>query len=146
MNLGQRRVLRVNGDAAAITLLPVGRLCAQVEEHAEHLHAGPNAQVCLTQRDEARQLRKAVGPQMVGLQPVESKKLLEERARRQPQSPLQVRGEHDELALLRVRRDILWVGSTGSHFFRHSQKPPPAEPADISVAHAGAHPSTGARH
>ena len=78
LDLGKRRVLCVNGDTATITLFPICHLRAQVEEHAKDLNARPDAQVCLTQHDEARQLRDAVGPQMVRLQFVESQKLLEE--------------------------------------------------------------------
>ena len=87
-------------------MLPLGRVGAQVEEHPEHLHAGPDAQIRLTQRDEARQLREAIGSQMMGLQSVEPQELLEEGARRKPQSTLQVRGEYDELTLPRVRQDL----------------------------------------
>ena len=110
MDLGQRHALRIDGDAAAIVLQTTRCLSPQVKEHAEYLQGGPEAQICFAQRDEARQLRDAVCPQMVGLQPVETQKFPKEGVRRKPQSALQMRGEDDELALLRLGRNLSQIG------------------------------------
>ena len=71
---------------------------------------------------------------MVGLQPVEEQEFREKGARRKPQSPLHVRREHDELALLGPRRNLSFRGSAGSHVARHPQEPVPAELPEGSFA------------
>ena len=83
---------------------------------------------------------------MVRLQPIEVQEFREERTCRKPQSPLHVRVEHDELAILGLRRGLSCRGGAGFHIARRPQKPIPADLPEECFIYGGAHPRTRTRH